>query len=31
MQTNIEKAPSTPEHGEKEELMEVEKVETPNC
>lgn len=26
---NIEKAPSTPEHGEKEELMEVEKVETP--
>ena len=26
---NIEKAPSTPEHAEKEELMEVEKVETP--
>ncbi|AQW24959.1 proline--tRNA ligase [Clostridium perfringens] len=26
---NIEKAPSTPEHGEKQELMEVEKVETP--
>ncbi|MDM0447042.1 proline--tRNA ligase [Clostridium perfringens] len=26
---NIEKAPSTPEHEEKEELMEVEKVETP--
>lgn len=26
---NIEKAPSTLEHGEKEELMEVEKVETP--
>ena len=26
---NIEKAPSTPEHGEKEELMEIEKVETP--
>ncbi|WP_138289885.1 proline--tRNA ligase [Clostridium perfringens] len=26
---NIEKAPSTPEHGEKEELIEVEKVETP--
>lgn len=26
---NIEKAPSTSEHGEKEELMEVEKVETP--
>ncbi|MDT7963987.1 proline--tRNA ligase [Clostridium perfringens] len=26
---NIEKAPSTPEHREKEELMEVEKVETP--
>ncbi|EGT0000140.1 proline--tRNA ligase [Clostridium perfringens] len=26
---NIEKAPSTPEHTEKEELMEVEKVETP--
>ncbi|HHD2593541.1 TPA: proline--tRNA ligase [Clostridium perfringens] len=26
---NIEKAPSTPEHGEKEEVMEVEKVETP--
>ena len=26
---NIEKAPSTPEDGEKEELMEVEKVETP--
>lgn len=25
---NIEKAPSTPEHAEKEELMEVEKVET---
>lgn len=27
---NIEKAPSTPEHAEKEELMEVEKVETPS-
>ncbi|MDZ5254920.1 proline--tRNA ligase [Clostridium sp. LIBA-8841] len=26
---NIEKAPSTPEHAEKEELIEVEKVETP--
>ncbi|MDK0840971.1 proline--tRNA ligase [Clostridium perfringens] len=26
---NIEKAPSTPEHAEKEGLMEVEKVETP--
>ncbi|EGT3616782.1 proline--tRNA ligase [Clostridium perfringens] len=26
---NIEKAPSTPEHAEKEELMKVEKVETP--
>lgn len=26
---NIEKASSTPEHAEKEELMEVEKVETP--
>ncbi|PVE15790.1 proline--tRNA ligase [Clostridium perfringens] len=26
---NIEKAPSTPEHAEKEELMEVEKIETP--
>ena len=26
---NIEKAPSRPEHVEKEELMEVEKVETP--
>lgn len=26
---NIEKAPSTSEHAEKEELMEVEKVETP--
>lgn len=26
---NIEKAPSTPEHGEKEALIEVEKVETP--
>ena len=26
---NIEKAPSIPEHAEKEELMEVEKVETP--
>ncbi|MGV2803952.1 proline--tRNA ligase [Clostridium perfringens] len=26
---NIEKAPSTPENAEKEELMEVEKVETP--
>ncbi|WP_300257547.1 proline--tRNA ligase [Clostridium sp.] len=26
---NIEKAPSTPEHAEKEGLMEVEKIETP--
>ncbi len=26
---NIEKAPSTPEYAEKEELMDVEKVETP--